>query len=269
MKEAKERYESIEEELTDAHRLMGERGRESETMRRLLAEVEGRSEVRVKDMRERMELAIQERDRAEEDASSVGRRRAREIEDLKSKLRDIERDAKRFADDREDLERAERDLRRQRDDDHRRVEEATQELAELRKAMSEIRDALDESERQVREYEIEIVEQKRAAEESQQSRDKLQKTNKTLADELRNARATRIRPTDSPAQSTRSSNESARRDKVHTPSSPRPGSAAGSGTAGVDYVYLKNVLLQFMEQKDKGHQMQLVPVLSMLLHFDK
>jgi len=164
MKEAKERYESIEEELTDAHRLMGERGRESETMRRLLAEVEGRSEVRVKDMRERMELAIQERDRAEEDASSVGRRRAREIEDLKSKLRDIERYAKRFADDREDLERAERDLRRQRDDDHRRVEEATQELAELRKAMSEIRDALDESERQVREYEIEIVEQKRAAE---------------------------------------------------------------------------------------------------------
>jgi len=36
-----------------------------------------------------------------------------------------------------------------------------------------------------------------------------------------------------------------------------------------DYVYLKNVLLQFMEQKDKKHQMQLVPVLGMLLHFDK
>ena len=42
-----------------------------------------------------------------------------------------------------------------------------------------------------------------------------------------------------------------------------------TGTGGVDTNYLKNVLLQFMEQKDKKHQMQLVPVLGMLLHFDK
>ena len=37
----------------------------------------------------------------------------------------------------------------------------------------------------------------------------------------------------------------------------------------MDYVYLKNVLLQFLEQRDKKHQMQLVPVLGMLLHFDR
>ena len=37
----------------------------------------------------------------------------------------------------------------------------------------------------------------------------------------------------------------------------------------MDYVYLKNVLLQFLEQKDKKHQMQLIPVLGMLLHFDR
>ena len=42
----------------------------------------------------------------------------------------------------------------------------------------------------------------------------------------------------------------------------------GSGGGSIDYVYLKNVLLQFLEQKDKKHQMQLVPVLGMLLHFD-
>jgi hypothetical protein len=34
-------------------------------------------------------------------------------------------------------------------------------------------------------------------------------------------------------------------------------------------VYLKNVLLQFLEQKDKKYQQQLIPVLGMLLHFDK
>ena len=37
----------------------------------------------------------------------------------------------------------------------------------------------------------------------------------------------------------------------------------------MDYVYLKNVLLQFLEQKDKKHQKQLIPVLGMLLHFDR
>jgi len=37
----------------------------------------------------------------------------------------------------------------------------------------------------------------------------------------------------------------------------------------MDYVYLKNVLLQFLEQKDKKHQQQLIPVLGTLLHFDR
>ena len=44
-------------------------------------------------------------------------------------------------------------------------------------------------------------------------------------------------------------------------------SPASPSTASTDY--LKNVLLQFLEQKDKKHQMQLIPVLGMLLHFDR
>lgn len=50
------------------------------------------------------------------------------------------------------------------------------------------------------------------------------------------------------------------------------GSEGAQGTGSgkqVDAAYLKNVLLQFLEQKDKKHQMQLVPVLGMLLHFDR
>ena len=48
--------------------------------------------------------------------------------------------------------------------------------------------------------------------------------------------------------------------------------AAGAGKdagGAIDYVYLKNVLLQFLETPEKKHQMQLVPVLGMLLHMDK
>lgn len=68
--------------------------------------------------------------------------------------------------------------------------------------------------------------------------------NETLADELSKGR----RPSSekAPASSTRETN----------------------GGSGMDYVYLKNVLLQFLEQRDKKHQMQLLPVLSMLLHFN-
>jgi hypothetical protein len=51
--------------------------------------------------------------------------------------------------------------------------------------------------------------------------------------------------------------------------SPAPKSQSGEGAGSIDYVYLKNVLLQFLEQKDKKYQQQLIPVLGMLLHFDK
>ena len=60
------------------------------------------------------------------------------------------------------------------------------------------------------------------------------------------------------------------------PPSSRTSSAATKDTRdgqttlhSMDYVYLKNVLLQFLEQRDKKHQMQLIPVLGMLLHFDR
>lgn len=43
----------------------------------------------------------------------------------------------------------------------------------------------------------------------------------------------------------------------------------GQENGQMDYVYLKNVLLQFLEQRDKKHQLQLIPVLGMLLHFDR
>lgn len=54
----------------------------------------------------------------------------------------------------------------------------------------------------------------------------------------------------------------------HVDGAHRPPSNGQTG-APMDYVYLKNVLLQFLEQKDKKHQQQLIPVLGMLLHFDR
>lgn len=96
---------------------------------------------------------------------------------------------------------------------------------------------------------------------------------KIASEELRTQRTLRTRHVESEAPSSRSSIESSLAGRVTSPTFGREPPRLMHGSAptaqAIDYVYLKNVLLQFLEQKDKSHQMQLVPVLSLLLHFDK
>ena len=276
MKEASERCESLEEELADAHRLLSERSREGETMRRLLADVESRADSRVREMREKMDLATEERDRAEDEASNIGRRKAREIEDLKNRLRDAEQEAGSASAAKEDAERRERDFKGRHEDLERRTAQAQEEVTEVRSAMAQLRDALDEGERQSRDLEKERADLRKALEEREARLEKLQKSSRSMADEMRTLQTNKLRQ--GSMQSSRSSMESSR------VTSPAPRIANGSTTnfgtplattggpdarEAIDYVYLKNVLLQFLEQREKKHQMQLVPVLGMLLHFDK
>lgn len=184
MKEARERCESLEEEVADAHRLLSERSREGETMRRLLADVEGRAESRIREMKERMDTAIEERDRAEDEASAAGRRRARELEDLRNKIREAEKGLKRAEEDKEELETGRRDWKRRREELEQRSEQSAREAEEVRKAMSELRDALDESEKQARDLEKQKIDLRRTVEDTQQRLEKLQKANKVCLELL-------------------------------------------------------------------------------------
>ena len=184
MKEARERCESLDEEVAEAHRLLSERSREGETMRRLLADVEGRADARTREMKERMDTAIEERDRAEDEASTAGRRRARELEDLRNKYRDLERNLKRSEEDKEELEIAQRDWKRRREELEHRAGQSTKEVDEVRKAMGELRDVLDESERQARDLEKQKAELRRSVEDTQHRLDKLQKSNKVCSSTL-------------------------------------------------------------------------------------
>ncbi|KAI9681523.1 MAG: hypothetical protein M1817_002807 [Caeruleum heppii] len=312
MKEARERCESLEEELGDAHRLLSERSREGDTMRRLLADAESRADSKIRDMRERMELAVEERDRAEEEASTSGRRRARELEELKDKARELERNLRRAEEEKDELGQAEQDWRKRREDLDSRATQSAQEVTEVRHAMGELRDTLDESERQSRELERQKGELRRTLDEAQGRLDKLQKTNKVefiydsplpscgtlhnlradsltivqiMADELKSVRHLKSRTMSPEGPSSRSSLDSspsraargmspsgAVNSKVrNTALAHTDGSSSTNNSAAppMDYVYLKNVLLQFLEQRDKKHQAQLIPVLGMLLHFDK
>ncbi|MCJ1415723.1 hypothetical protein MMC32_002055 [Xylographa parallela] len=276
-REARERCESLEEELADAHRLLSERSREGETMRRLLGEVEGRADSRIREMKERMDIAIEERDRAEDEASTAGRRRVRELEELRNKLREVERNLNRAEEDKEELEVAQRDWKKRREELEQQSEQSVRESEDVKRAMNELREALDESERQAHELEKQKVELGHSVEEAQLRLEKLQKSNKTMSDELRSLQATKSRPLDSLVQSPRSSTDTPpSRSLVSSPTSKHRASSTALHDSHnaqpitvMDYVYLKNVLLQFLEQKDKKHQMQLIPVLGMLLHFDR
>jgi chromosome segregation ATPase len=271
MKEAREKCENLEEELSEAHRLLSERTREAQTMRGLLNDIESRAEAKVRDFKERMEAAVEERDRAEDEASTQGRRRARELEELKAKVREAERALRTVEQDKEELEDSQKDWRRRRDELEEISEKSTQEVSEIREAMAGLREQLDESEKQVRDLEKEKAELRRSVEETNNRLEKLRRSHKTLGEDVR------LRGLESGRQSSRSSIDSGSRRGLASPvaqdrssSGRRSETPSGGGTGGsIDYMYLKNVLLQFMEQRDKYYQKQLIPVLGMLLHFDR
>jgi uncharacterized coiled-coil protein SlyX len=133
--------------------------------------------------------------------------------------------------------------------------------------MAQLRDALDEGEKQSREVEREKQELRQTIAEREARLEKLQKSSKAMAEEMRALQTanSRARPQGGSMQtSARSSVESSR------VTSPTPSSLNGGKSTGeIDFVYLKNVLLQFLETPEKKHQMQLVPVLGVLLQMDK
>ncbi|OQO01265.1 hypothetical protein B0A48_12818 [Cryoendolithus antarcticus] len=268
MKEVRERCESLDEELADAHRLLSERSREGDTMRRLLQDVESRAESRVKEMRERMDLAVEERDRAEEEASTIGRRKARELEELRNKLKEAEGTSTRASSAQQEAEKREAAFRSRQSDLEDRAVQAQEELTELRSAMTSLRDALDQSERQVSSLCSEASTIRASLHDRDIKLEKLQKASKSMAEEMRQLQTSKLRQNSTTAASSRSSLESTNR--VMSPvGGPRNGTPGTQKEDAVDYVYLKNVLLQFLETREKKLQLQLVPVLGMLLHFDK
>lgn len=178
MKEARDRCESLDEEVAEAHKLLGERSREAETMRRILVDVEARADSRTREMKERMDMAIEERDRAEDETSAAQRKKTRELEDLRNRIRETERSLKRAEEDKGELEGAQRDWKRRREEFDQKLEEHTKEVEDVRKAMSELRNALDESERRVRELENDKGELRKSIEDTQHRLERLQRVNK-------------------------------------------------------------------------------------------
>ncbi|ODA84215.1 hypothetical protein RJ55_02733 [Drechmeria coniospora] len=247
LKESKELAESLEEELAEVQRLLQERTREGETMRRLLADVDERADHKVREMRGRMEAAVEERERLEDESSTLARKRSRETEELKQKIRELEREVKTLGSERNDLEERQRAWRERKLELEAIESQAESEGNELRSAVAQLRLALDASESQLQDNEKQRAELRRMLGDSTQRYDR-------IAKDLKAAQAKLVSSSTVSGASTRTSTDSSR-----------------SGAVGghPEMLYLKTILLQFLEQKDGRLRTQLVPVLGKLLKFDK
>ncbi|XWW94511.1 hypothetical protein V2A60_002454 [Cordyceps javanica] len=248
LKECKSQAEAVEEELAEVQKLLQERTREGETMRRLLSDVDERADGKVREMRTRMEAAIEERERIEDESSTQARKRSREAEELKQKLREVEREMKNMTQERDDLDEQSKEWRRRRDELEAIEERASAEAEEMRTTASQLRSALDASESQVRDGEKQRADLRKMLDDSRQRYEKIAKDLKAAQSKL----------VSSPSRTSMDSNRSGSLN-----------GSGGGGGGGADTAYLKTILLQFLEQKDGRLRAQLVPVLGKLLKFDK
>lgn len=85
-------------------------------MRRLLSEADERATSKTRVLQDRLEEAEKERDKFEHEMLSSSRRTNRQLEELKQRVRDLERESKTLAEDKEALEGKEREWRRRREE---------------------------------------------------------------------------------------------------------------------------------------------------------
>ncbi|KAJ2991103.1 hypothetical protein NUW58_g2645 [Xylaria curta] len=239
LKEAQSQAESLQEEVAEVQKHLAERTREAETMRRRLKEENEKADKRVHDMRAQMEAAIEDRDRIEDESATLGRRRAREAEELKNKARELDREVKALKTERDDLEAHERQWRQRREELEQIEEKATAETEDMRSTISSLRSALDASEQQVRDTEKQKANLRKLMEDAQNRFERTYKELKSVQSKLNpdyGADAMRNR---------------------------------GSSAGAADLTYLKTVFMQFLETEDVKVRSQLVPVLLKVLGFDK
>lgn len=247
LKEAEAQSESFSEELSELQRLLLERSREGELMRRLLAEADDRTETKIRELREKMDEALKERDRAEDEVLISSRHRARELDEAKSRLHDIEIHLKKVTDEKAKFECAEKQWKQKCYELEISVGSLNKEVEDIRAAMNELRNALDGSEKALKSAEKQRLEMRDALDETIQRHDKIQRENKKLQLKI-----------------------AIFNEKKNNTSIENKNSGAGKNDPVMDYVYLKTIMLQFLEHKDRNVQESLVrTVLKKLLKFDK
>lgn len=272
LKESNKRILSLEDELNESTSILQERTRETNTMRRLLADSENDRGIKLKELQEKFAITLEEKSKLQSELTLQTSRKTREIQELrelnmelKSEIHTLNLKIKQQQSEIEHLSSVNRNMQR-------KSSASAESSGELDNVVSSLKEALSRSEKKIRDTENINEELKDLNKDLNKKLDRLSKNYKTVSTQLN-----RLKEGNSPVPPSRSNSSTfTLSDDASDSVSRRPSlvNESSSNTVSTDtrselnekIAYIKNVLLGFLEHREQ--RSQLLPVVSMLLHLD-
>lgn len=272
LKESNKRILSLEDELNESTSILQERTRETNTMRRLLADSENDRGIKLKELQEKFAITLEEKSKLQSELTLQTSRKTREIQELrelnmelKSEIHTLNLKIKQQQSEIEHLSSVNRNMQR-------KSSASAESSGELDNVVSSLKEALSRSEKKIRDTENINEELKDLNKDLNKKLDRLSKNYKTVSTQLN-----LLKEGNSPVPPSRSNSSTfTLSDNASDSVSRRPSlvNESSSNTVSTDtrselnekIAYIKNVLLGFLEHREQ--RSQLLPVVSMLLHLD-
>lgn len=248
-KDAQDKVESMQDEISEARNMLLERTRESNTIRRLLMEAE--ESIKSKDEEVVLEIRSlkEEKENLEAEWMAAGKKKQREIDEMKSitnnyltKLQELESRYNQLKAKYDDLAASKGDMK-----------ETSEDAEETSETIDILRASLRDSAKKIKDYENVHSILKKLNEESNLKFERLLKSYKLLTQQYRS-----LKDTKSQGHEGAHSEPESTRTSLDTPAK-QPSDGSNNST---NVAYLKNVLLGFFEHKDQRDR--LLPVVKML-----
>ena len=260
------RCETLETELSDNHKHLQERIREASTMRRLLTDTEGSQDVKFKEVSEKLAAMTEERDQLEAEAAQLVKRRNRELDGLKARIRELEESLDIVQQEKSRYHKDISELRSSRSHADEKLAAAEQEAEEAREVVTQLKENLSRTEAALKQSTRTIASLKKVVEESQSRVDKLYLNQTTLNNDIKALQAEKAKLKQQLDASGGAGAQSGRSSPapLSSPSSPARTDSANSASAP-NIPYIRNVLLGFLEHKEQ--RQMLMPVVKTVLGF--
>ncbi|PSS37549.1 hypothetical protein PHLCEN_2v565 [Hermanssonia centrifuga] len=271
LREATDRIALLNDELFNSQQAQSTKLQGSpEEVTRLLLAAEAKYEGRIADLRRQLSIMERERDEGEAELSKKLSQKTKEVDELKaivnSSSKEHEQEQENVISLQEEMERLKAEIKA-----HQSV------IAELGARTEEMAEGETVAQSQVLELNSRITGLQQQIEESKAREAQIRAHNKTLREELRKVQSSAAllerqrnpgagywasKPDGQPEmRSQASSSSDLTRDMSSRPNSP----SAGRSDEEVNYEYLRNVILQFLEHKEM--RPHLVRILSTILRF--
>lgn len=271
LKESNKRVISLEDELNDYTNIIQEKTRESETMRRLLADSQNDESSKYKELTDKLAYLTNEKSKLDSELALQSSRTTREIHDwkqanleLKSEMHSLRMREKELL--------SEIDTLNSLHDQMKRKSVANNEdSGELEKVTTNLKESLANADQKIRDLQASNVELMHLNNDVNKKLERITKNYRTISNQLNALKEGKEIPTRasrSNSAASTMSNHLAVNEPRRSPSSQNLEAATTETELEQNekIAYIKNVLLGFLEHKEQ--RTQLLPVVSMLLQLD-